>query len=60
MSILYTDDPASGDWEATPAILHNLQDPDLFIDDDGKAYMFWDLPMFILSGVWNWIKITVS
>ena len=41
MSILYTDDPASGDWEATPAILHNLQDPDLFIDDDGKAYMFW-------------------
>ena len=41
MSILYTDNPASGDWEATPAILHNLQDPDLFIDDDGKAYMFW-------------------
>lgn len=28
MSVLYTDDPASGDWEATPAILHNLQDPD--------------------------------
>ena len=41
MSILYTDDPASGNWEATPAILHDLQDPDLFIDDDGKAYMFW-------------------
>lgn len=41
MSVLYTDDPASGNWEATPAILHNLQDPDLFIDDDGKAYMFW-------------------
>lgn len=41
MSILYTDNPASGNWEAVPAILHNLQDPDLFIDDDGKAYMFW-------------------
>lgn len=41
MSILYTDDPKKGDWKATPAILHDLQDPDLFIDDDGKAYMFW-------------------
>lgn len=41
MSILYTDDPKSGNWKATPAILHDLQDPDLFIDDDGQAYMFW-------------------
>lgn len=41
MSILYTDAPRSGDWHATPAILHDLQDPDLFIDDDGQAYMFW-------------------
>ncbi len=41
MSVLYTDDPASGNWEATPSILHDLQDPDLFIDDDGRAYMFW-------------------
>lgn len=41
MSILYTDDPKKGDWKATPAILHDLQDPDLFIDDDGKAYIFW-------------------
>lgn len=41
MSILYTDDPKRGDWKAVPAILHNLQDPDLFIDDDGQAYMFW-------------------
>lgn len=41
MSILYSDDPKSGNWQATPAILHNLQDPDLFIDDDGRAYMFW-------------------
>lgn len=41
MSILYTDDPKKGDWKAVPAILHNLQDPALFIDDDGQAYMFW-------------------
>ncbi len=41
MSILYTDDPKKGDWKAVPAILHDLQDPDLFIDDDGQAYMFW-------------------
>lgn len=41
MSILYSDDPKSGNWNATPAILHDLQDPDLFIDDDGQAYMFW-------------------
>lgn len=41
MSILYSDDPGSGVWKATPAILHDLQDPDLFIDDDGQAYMFW-------------------
>ena len=59
MSILYTDNPASGNWEAVPAILHNLQDPDLFIDDDGKAYMFWG-PMCILSGEWNWTRTGVS
>lgn len=41
MSILYTDDPKNGEWKATPAILHQLQDPDLFIDDNGEAYMFW-------------------
>jgi hypothetical protein len=41
MSVLYTDDPKKGEWKATPAILNDLQDPDLFIDDDGQAYMFW-------------------
>lgn len=41
MSVLYTDNPKKGDWKATPSILTNLQDPDLFIDDDGQAYMFW-------------------
>ena len=41
MSLLYTDDPKKGDWQAVPALLRNLQDPDFFIDDDGRAYMFW-------------------
>jgi hypothetical protein len=41
MSILYTDNPKKGDWKAVPAILNDLQDPGLFIDDDGKAYMYW-------------------
>lgn len=41
MSILYTDDPKKGDWKAVPSILTNLQDPDLFIDDNGQAYMYW-------------------
>lgn len=41
MSILYTDNPKKGDWKAVPAIINNLQDPALFIDDDGKAFMFW-------------------
>lgn len=41
MSILYSTDPRRGEWKAIPAILHDLQDPGLFIDDDGKAYMFW-------------------
>lgn len=41
MAILYTDDPKRGDWKAVPSVLTQLQDPDLFIDDDGQAYMFW-------------------
>jgi hypothetical protein len=41
MSVLYTDDPKKGDWKALPLILNDLQDPDLFIDDNGDAYMFW-------------------
>lgn len=49
MSILATDNPKKGDWKPVPSILNNLQDPDLFIDDDGQAYMFWgssfDLPI---------------
>ncbi|WP_242918598.1 family 43 glycosylhydrolase [Pontibacter liquoris] len=41
MSILYTDNPKKGDWKGVPSILNDLQDPDLFIDDDGQAYMYW-------------------
>lgn len=41
MSVLYTDNPQKGDWKATPSIINDLQDPALFIDDDGQAYMFW-------------------
>jgi hypothetical protein len=41
MSLLYTDDPQKGDWQAVPALLRGLQDPDFFIDDDGRAFMFW-------------------
>lgn len=40
-SVLYTDNPKKGDWKATPSILTQLQDPNLYIDDDGQAYMFW-------------------
>ncbi len=40
MSILYTDNPQKGDWKSVPPILKDLQDPDLFIDDDGQAYYF--------------------
>lgn len=41
MNILFTDDPKKGDWQGTPGILNNLQDPALFIDDDGQGYMYW-------------------
>ena len=41
MSVIYTDDPKKGDWKAVPAILNDLQDPALFIDDDEQAYIFW-------------------
>jgi hypothetical protein len=41
MSLLYTDDPQKGDWQAVPALLRGLQDPDFFMDDDGRAFMFW-------------------
>lgn len=41
MSVLFTDDPKKGDWQATPAIINDLQDPALFVDDDGEGYVYW-------------------
>ena len=41
MSVLFTDRPKEGEWEATPSILHNLQDPALFIDDNDDAFIYW-------------------
>lgn len=40
-SILYTDDPKSGKWTPTASISYNIQDSELFIDDDGKTYLYW-------------------
>ncbi|NJW54094.1 family 43 glycosylhydrolase [Salinimicrobium oceani] len=40
-SILYTDDPKSGEWTPTASISTNIQDSELFIDDDGKTYLYW-------------------
>jgi hypothetical protein len=40
-SILYTDDPKSGKWTPTASITNNIQDSELFIDDDGKTYLYW-------------------
>ncbi|MFD1095090.1 family 43 glycosylhydrolase [Salegentibacter chungangensis] len=40
-SILYTDDPKSGKWTPTASITSNIQDSELFIDDDGKTYLYW-------------------
>ncbi|WP_372753452.1 family 43 glycosylhydrolase [Mariniflexile sp.] len=40
-SILYTDDPKSGKWTPTPSISNNIQDSELFIDDDDKTYLYW-------------------
>ena len=40
-SILYTDDPKSGRWTPTASITDNIQDAELFIDDDGKTYLYW-------------------
>lgn len=41
MSVMSSDDLKSGVWTPGVGIIANLQDPDLFIDDDGSAYMFY-------------------
>lgn len=40
-SIIYTDDPKSGKWTPVASITSNIQDSELFIDDDGKTYLYW-------------------
>lgn len=40
-SILYTDDPKKGKWTPTASISTNIQDSELFIDDDGETYLYW-------------------
>lgn len=39
-AIWVTDDPASGRWTLAAAISPGYQDPDLFLDDDGRLYMY--------------------
>lgn len=41
MSVIFSEDPRQGEWKATPALLNDLQDPALFIDEDGQGYVFW-------------------
>lgn len=40
-SIIYTDDPKGGKWTPIASITSNIQDSELFIDDDGKTYLYW-------------------
>lgn len=41
--IIETDNPELGDWKTNYAVLDpsgGIQDPDLFVDDDGKVYLY--------------------
>ena len=40
-SILYTDDPKSGKWTPTASISKGIQDSELFIDEDGRTFLYW-------------------
>lgn len=41
MVLLSTDNPKAGKWDAGTTILHGINDPEFFIDDDGQAYIYW-------------------
>ncbi|MDD7887531.1 family 43 glycosylhydrolase [Flavivirga sp. 57AJ16] len=41
--VIETDNPELGDWKTNFAVLNppgGIQDPDLFVDDDGKVYLY--------------------
>lgn len=41
--VIETDNPELGDWKTNFAIINvpgQIQDPDLFVDDDGKVYLY--------------------
>nr|WP_319398184.1 family 43 glycosylhydrolase [uncultured Carboxylicivirga sp.] len=40
-SIIYTDNPKEGKWTPVASISDNIQDSELFIDDDGSTYLYW-------------------
>ncbi len=40
-SILYSDNPKEGLWKPVASISRNIQDSELFIDEDGSAYLYW-------------------
>ncbi|WP_166967209.1 family 43 glycosylhydrolase [Yeosuana marina] len=42
-AVIETDNPELGDWKTNYAVLDipgGIQDPDLFVDDDGKVYLY--------------------
>ena len=40
-AVIKTDDPDLGDWETTFSVIPiAIQDPDLFVDDDGRVYLY--------------------
>lgn len=42
-AVIETDNPELGDWKTNYAVInmpHGTQDPDLFVDDDGKVYLY--------------------
>lgn len=42
-AVIETDNPELGDWKTNYAVINvpdGVQDPDLFVDDDGKVYLY--------------------
>lgn len=40
-SIIFSNDPKIGKWEPIESITDNIQDSELFIDEDGDTYLYW-------------------